>query len=447
MTVKFRFAPSPTGYLHVGNARLALINWLSAAKLGGGMVLRLDDTDTDRSTAEYAAAIQEDLAWLGLTWTELKKQSERSAAYDAAMATLKQAGLLYACYETGEELDYKRKRQLARKLPPVYDRAALCLTPEEIAAFEAEGRKPHWRFKLDQVVVAWEDQVRGHVEVDCASMSDPVLIRSDGRPLYHLPSVVDDIDFAISHVIRGEDHVSNTALHIQIFKALGAAVPAFAHIPLLMGPDGGPLSKREGSQSLRELRAAGIEAMTVNSLLARLGTSDNVEVRHSLEEIVAGYDIHRFSRAAAKFDPAELANLNAKLLHDLSWDAVKERPELAGADETFWTVIRGNLTRMSEAEEWFSILKNNPPKTGLDFSFLKKAADCLPDGELTAQSWKIWTNMVKETTGAKGKDLFLPLRLALTGKPHGPEMNNLLPLIGRDKVLDRLRGDEDGGGE
>ncbi|MCR9213491.1 MAG: glutamate--tRNA ligase [Proteobacteria bacterium] len=444
MTVKFRFAPSPTGYLHVGNARLALINWLSAAKLGGGMVLRLDDTDEERSTEEYAEAIQEDLTWLGLTWSELKKQSDRTAAYEAATETLKQAGLLYACYETGEELDYKRKRQLARKLPPVYDRAALSLSAEEIAAFEAEGRKPHWRFKLDQVVVSWEDQVRGAVDVDCGSMSDPVLIRSDGRPLYHLPSVVDDIDFSISHVIRGEDHVSNTALHIQIFKALGAAVPEFAHIPLLMGPDGGPLSKREGSQSLREMRETGIEAMAVNSLLARLGTSDNVEVRHNLDQIIEGYDIHRFSRAAAKFDPAELSNLNAKLLHDLSWDEVKDRPELSGGDENIWNVIRPNLTKLADVEEWFSILKKNPPKTGLDFSFLKKAADCLPDGELTAESWKIWTTAVKEETGAKGKELFMPLRLALTGKSHGPEMNNLLPLIGREKVLERLTGGDEG---
>ncbi len=444
MTVKFRFAPSPTGYLHVGNARLALINWLSAAKLGGGMVLRLDDTDEERSTEEYAEAIQEDLTWLGLTWSELKKQSDRTAAYEAATETLKQAGLLYACYETGEELDYKRKRQLARKLPPVYDRAALSLSAEEIAAFEAEGRKPHWRFKLDQVVVSWEDQVRGAVDVDCGSMSDPVLIRSDGRPLYHLPSVVDDIDFSISHVIRGEDHVSNTALHIQIFKALGAAVPEFAHIPLLMGPDGGPLSKREGSQSLREMRETGIEAMAVNSLLARLGTSDNVEVRHNLDQIIEGYDIHRFSRAAAKFDPAELSNLNAKLLHDLSWDEVKDRPELSGGDENIWNVIRPNLTKLADVEEWFSILKKNPPKTGLDFSFLKKAADCLPEGELTTDSWKAWTTSVKEETGAKGKELFMPLRLALTGKSHGPEMNNLLPLIGREKVLERLTGGDEG---
>ncbi|MFC4270231.1 glutamate--tRNA ligase [Sneathiella chungangensis] len=440
MSTRYRFAPSPTGYLHVGNARLALINWLSAKKDGGEMILRLDDTDEDRSTEAYAAAIQEDLKWLGLDWSELKKQSERSEAYRRAFETLKAAGRLYPCYETGEELDYKRKRRLARKLPPVYDRAALELTEADKAKLEAEGRKPHWRFKLDQVVIRWEDMVRGSVEVDGASMSDPVLIRSDGRPLYHMPSVVDDIDFAITHVIRGEDHVSNTALHIQIFEALGASVPTFGHIPLLMGPDGGPLSKREGSQSLRELRANGIEAMAVDSLLARLGTSENVEICHSLEEIVAGFDIHHFSRAAAKFDPAELANLNAKLLHQLDWAEVKDRLAIPGADETFWNAVRGNLTKLDDAKDWWQVVRGPMTPVVENADFLRAAAEQLPDGEITPESWKAWTTAVKETTGAKGKALFMPLRLALTGRPHGPEMNNLLPLIGRENILARLTG-------
>lgn len=443
MTTKFRFAPSPTGYLHVGNARLALINWLSARKTGGEMVLRLDDTDEERSTAEYAEAIQEDLLWLGLDWSELKKQSDRSAAYTAAFETLKAAGRLYPCYETGEELDYKRKRQLARKLPPIYDRAALDLTEEDKAKFEAEGRKPHWRFKLDQVVIRWDDMVRGPVEVDGASMSDPVLIRSDGRPLYHMPSVVDDIDFAITHVIRGEDHVSNTALHIQIFEALGAAVPTFGHIPLLTGPGGEPLSKREGSQSLREMRENGIEAMALNCLLARLGTSDNVEIRHTLADIVAGFDITHFSRAAAKFDPAELSNLNAKLLHELDWTEVKDRIALDGADEAFWLAIRGNLTTLTDAKDWWQVVTGPMTPVVEDADFLKYAADLLPEGEITADSWKAWTTAVKEKTGAKGKSLFMPLRLALTGRPHGPEMNNLLPLIGRENILARLSGRPD----
>jgi glutamyl-tRNA synthetase len=442
MTAKFRFAPSPTGYLHVGNARLALINWLYAKKVGGLFVLRLDDTDAERSTEEYAQGIQDDLNWLGLKWDDLKKQSDRDDSYQAVFAKLKEAGRLYPCYETGDELDYKRKRQLARRLPPVYDRAALNLTDEEKAAFEAEGRKPHWRFLLDQSVVGWEDHVRGTVEVDCASMSDPVLIRSDGRPLYHLPSVVDDIDFGVSHVIRGEDHVSNTALHIQIFKALGADVPAFAHVPLLMGPDGGPLSKREGSQSLRDFRNEGLDPMSINSLLARLGTSDNVEVQNNLDEVITGFDISHFSRAAAKFDPAELKNLNAKILHDLSWDAVKDRLNIDGADESFWMVIRGNIETIGDTQKWWQVVQGPIAPVVEDQSFLDKAAALLPDGDFDEGSWKIWTGAVKEQLGVKGKALFMPLRQALTGQSHGPEMNKMLPLIGREKVVARLGGRE-----
>ncbi|WP_340151675.1 glutamate--tRNA ligase [uncultured Sneathiella sp.] len=443
MTSVYRFAPSPTGYLHVGNARLALINWLSAKKDGGEMILRLDDTDLERSTEEYADAIQEDLKWLGLEWSDLKKQSDRTAAYTNAFETLRQAGRLYPCYETGEELDYKRKRQLARKQPPIYDRSALKLTKDEVAAFEAEGRKPHWRFKLDQEVIRWEDLVRGTVEVDGASMSDPVLIRSDGRPLYHMPSVVDDIDFGITHVLRGEDHVSNTALHIQIFTALGSDIPTFGHIPLLMGPDGGPLSKREGSQSLREMRENGIEAMALNSLLARLGTSDNVEICHDLQSVIDGFDITHFSRAAAKFDPAELANLNAKLLHETSWSKVQERISLHGANEAFWNAVRGNLSTLRDAELWWRAIKGPMTPVIEDADFLHAAAAELPAGEITAETWKAWTTAVKEKTGAKGKALFMPLRLALTGQPHGPEMNNLLPLIGRENILARLNAATD----
>lgn len=440
MTTKYRFAPSPTGFLHVGNARLALINWLCARASGGEMILRLDDTDAERSTEEFAAGIQEDLHWLGLDWSALEKQSARAAAYTRAAETLKNAKRLYPCYETAEELDYKRKRQLARKLPPVYDRAALHITPEQITAYEAEGRMPHWRFKLDQEVIRWDDMVRGAVEVDGASMSDPVLIRSDGRPLYHLPSVVDDIDFAITHVVRGEDHVSNTALHIQIFTALGASVPTFAHLPLLMGPDGGPLSKREGSQSLRELRDSGIEAMAVNSLLARLGTSDNVEICHSLDDITKGFDIHHFSRAAAKFDPAELANLNAKLLHSMDWNEVADRLDCDGADATFWQAIRGNISTLAEAADWWQVVTGPITPVIEEADFLAAAAEELAGGPLDAESWKQWTTAVKEKTGAKGKALFMPLRLALTGRAHGPEMSNLLPLIGREKILARLTG-------
>ncbi|MFT6559510.1 glutamate--tRNA ligase [Sneathiella sp.] len=440
MTAKFRFAPSPTGFLHVGNARLALINWLYAKKTGGQFVLRLDDTDEERSTEEYATGIQDDLTWLGLGWDDLKKQSSRKEEYDRAIDALKSSGRVYACYETAEELEYKRKRQIARKMPPVYDRSALKLTEDEIEKFEAEGRKPHWRFLLDQEKVTWQDDVRGEVSVDCASMSDPVLIRSDGRPLYHLPSVVDDIDFGITHVIRGEDHVSNTALHIQIFKALGADVPAFAHLPLLMGPDGGPLSKREGSQSLRELRGTGLEPMSINSLLARLGTSDNVDAQGDLSAIVEGFDINRFSRAAAKFDPAELKNINARILHEMSWEQASKRLNLEGATEAFWLAVRGNLETIKDAEGWWDVVCGPITPVVEDPEFLVKAAALLPEGPLDAGSWKIWTTAVKDALGVKGKALFMPLRQALTGRSHGPEMNNMLVLIGREKALARLAG-------
>ena len=441
MTTKFRFAPSPTGYLHVGNARLALINWLYARKSGGEFVLRLDDTDEERSTEEFANGIQDDLKWLGLEWDELKKQSDRGDAYTAAFEKLKADGRLYACYETGEELEYKRKRQLSRRLPPVYDRSALDLTDEQKAEYEAEGRKPHWRFLLDQEVVSWKDHVRGDVEVDCASMSDPVLIRSDGRPLYHLPSVVDDVDFAITHVIRGEDHVSNTALHIQIFKALGASIPEFAHIPLLMGPDGGPLSKRLGSLSLKDFREDGLEPMSINSLLARLGSSDNVEPQSSLDQVIEGFDISRFSRAAAKFDPAELRNLNAKILHDMPWSEAESRLNLDGATEDFWMTIRGNIEVITDAALWWQVVTGPVTPIVEDQEFLTKAAELLPAGDMGDTTWKEWTNAIKETLGVKGKALFMPLRQALTGQSRGPEMDKMLVLIGREKALARLAGE------
>ncbi|WP_169569057.1 glutamate--tRNA ligase [Sneathiella limimaris] len=441
MTAKFRFAPSPTGYLHVGNARLALINWLYARKIEGEFVLRLDDTDEERSTEEFAEGIKEDLTWLGLVWDDLKKQSDRADRYTEIFEKLKAEGRLYPCYETGEELEYKRKRQLARKLPPVYDRSALKLTDEEKQAFEAEGRQPHWRFLLDQEVVAWDDHVRGRVEVDCASMSDPVLIRTDGRPLYHLPSVVDDVDFGITHVIRGEDHVSNTALHIQLFKAMGATVPEFAHIPLLMGPDGGPLSKREGSLSLRDMRDEGLEPMSINSLLARLGTSDNVVGQYDLAKLIEGFDIGHFSRAAAKFDPAELKNLNAKILHEMPWELVKDRPELEGCTADLWAVIQGNLSVLGEAKLWTEVTYGQINPVIEDESFAAKAAELLPAGTLDGDSWKSWTNAIKDELGVKGKALFMPLRQALTAQSHGPEMGKLLPLLGREKTLKRLKGE------
>ncbi len=442
--VKVRFAPSPTGFLHVGNIRTALVNWLYARKAGGIFMLRLDDTDTERSTEEYAAGIRRDLEWLGLNWDETLRQSDRIDAYDKAAARLKADGRLYACYETAEELELKRRLQLARHKPPVYDREALNLSAGKIAEYQAEGRQPHWRFKLDETVrVEWHDLVRGPASVDMSSLSDPVLIRADGSYLYTLPSVVDDMDTEISHIMRGEDHVTNSAVQIQIFEALGATSPEMAHFSLLTGAEGEGLSKRLGTQSIQDFREQdGLEPMAINSLLARLGTSDPVEPQQTLDALVAGFDITHFGRAAAKFDPAELHNLNARILHDLPFDNVKARLDamVPGIDADFWQTIRANLNVLSDIQDWARIV-NGPLEPVIDDAdFLATAASLLPPEPWDHDTWKAWTSAVKEATGARGKALFMPLRQALTGLDHGPEMSHMLPLIGRDRVGARLAG-------
>jgi glutamyl-tRNA synthetase len=437
--VSVRFAPSPTGRLHVGNARGALLNWLFARKHAGSFLLRLDDTDTARSTDEFAQGIEADLRWLGLDWDRYAKQSDRFALYTEATEKLKVSGRLYPCYETSEELQLRRKIQLSQKKPPVYDRAALRLTAEDRAALEAEGRQPHWRFKLDHGTTAWDDIIHGRVEIDMASLSDPVLVRSDGYPLYTLSSVVDDGDLTISHVIRGEDHVTNTAAQIQLFEALGYAVPTFGHFSLLLDAEGGGLSKRLGSLSLADLREQGVEPMALNSLLARLGSADPVEAQAGLSALVAGFDLSRFSRAPARLDPHELDLLNAKLLHTTAFDAVRDRlPK--GASEAFWLAIRGNLGRLSEAADWWPVVSGEIETVHEDRAVVSAAAETLPPEPWDAGTWKAWSQAISAKTGAKGKALFHPLRLALTGRDKGPEMAALLPLIGRERASKRLSG-------
>ncbi|AVM74215.1 glutamate--tRNA ligase [Magnetospirillum gryphiswaldense] len=443
MTVTVRFAPSPTGLLHVGNARVALINWLFAKAHGGYFMLRYDDTDLARSTDAFAQGIARDLSWLGLAWDKKAWQSKRLDMYTAAAERLKADGRLYACWETPEELDFKRKRQLARGLPPVYDRAGLHVTAADRAKFQAEGRQPHWRFKLDHKDVRWDDLVRGDSHVNCASLSDPVLIRADGTYLYTLPSVVDDIEFAISHIIRGEDHVTNSAPQIQLFRALGAEPPAFAHLPLLTDISGAGLSKRLGSLSLADLREQGTEPMAVNSLLAKLGTSDAIEIRAVLDQLVDEFDITHFSRSTAKFDPNELAHLNAKLLHGLSFDQVAPRLAALGLDGVhagFWDAVKANLASIGDAAQWWPVVTGPIDPVIEDVAFCAQAAAVLPDGTWDQTTWGAWTNAVKQATGRKGRELFHPLRLALTGRENGPELKLLLPLIGRDKALARLSG-------
>ncbi len=433
-----RFAPSPTGRIHIGNTRVAVLNWLFAKKTGGRFILRYDDTDTARSTREFELGIAADLEWLGIQPDRVEWQSRRFSRYDELAEQLRAKGCLYACYETPDELDRRKKRQQARGLPPVYDRAGLKLTGEERAVLEAQGRRPHWRFKLSQTMVEWDDIIRGDVHIDTATVSDPVLIREDGTYLYTFPSVVDDIDFAITHVIRGEDHVVNTASQIEITRALGGAVPTYAHHSLLVGADGKGMSKRLGSLSIQSFREAGYEAMTVVSHAALLGTSDNLHPCLGYQELIDGFDLHKLSRAPSRFDEKEMATLNAKLLHMTHYSAVSDR--LSGVQEEVWLALRGNIEKLSDTKRWVDIVRERikPVVAEDDRVFISAAKDSLPTEPWDRNTWKIWTDALKESSGRKGKQLFMPLRLALTGLDHGPELAALLPLIGRERALERL---------
>ena len=433
-----RFAPSPTGRIHIGNARTAILNWLFAKKSDGRFILRYDDTDAARSTEEFARGIAEDLAWMGIVPDRVERQSSRYGRYDAVVAQLKAEGRLYPCYETADELERRRKRQEARGGSRIYDRAALKLTDGERAKLEAEGRKPHWRFKLDDRVVEWTDLIRGAQHADLSSQSDPVLVREDGSYLYTLPSVIDDIDFGVTHVIRGEDHVTNAAVQIEITEALGGMVPMYAHHSLLTGADGKGLSKRLGSLSIQGLREGGLEAMAVVSHAALLGTSDSIHPCADYNELIEGFDLGKLSRAPARFDEAELRHLNARLLHGLPWVAVKHR--LGFGSETFWMAVRGNIETLAESKTWMGIITNRikTEPADEDVVFLNSAKRLLPAEPWTTETWKAWTEALKSETGRKGKGLFMPLRLALTGLDHGPELAQLLPLIGRERALERL---------
>ncbi len=444
MGVLVRFAPSPTGLLHTGNARTALVNWLFARKAGGQFLLRIDDTDIERSKPEFETAIVDDMAWLGLAHDQFARQMERVEIYRAAADRLKASGHLYPCYETAAELDRRRKRQIALGKPPIYDRAALALGDAERKKLEIEGRRPHWRFKLSQSRVRWHDLIRGEVEIDTGSLSDPVLLREDGSFLYTLPSVADDIDFSITHVIRAEDHVTNTAAQIEIFAALGAAKPVFAHFPLLIGAGGEQLSKRLGSLSLRSLREEeGIEALALDCYLAKTGTSDPIELRPSLDALAADFAFEKFGRAPAHFDPAELQGLNARLLHSLSYEGVSERLRAmsVGGGAAFWDAARANLARFADVKPLWRMVEGPVTPVIENGQLVAKASDLLPPEPWDEGTWPAWTGAVAAATGAKGRALYHPLRLALTGAENGPELKKLLPLIGRARALARLKGD------
>lgn len=442
MSIKVRFAPSPTGYLHAGNVRTAVITWLFARKEGGHFLLRIDDTDLERSKPEYEEDIESAMMWLGLDWDEKTRQRDRSARYAEIIEQLKEQGRLYPCYETPDELSLKRKTQLAMGKPPIYDRAALELTAEQIAKYEAEGRNPHWRFKLEHTPIEWEDMVRGTVKFDGALLSDPVLIREDGSPLYHLCSVIDDMDYDMTHVVRGEDHVSNTAAHIQMFEALGATVPTFAHLPMISDKEGGKLSKRLGSMSARDFRDnEKLEPMAIVSLLARLGSADPIMPFTSLQPLIEQFDMSKFSKGAPKFDMDELLRLNQKIIHETPFEDVNVRLAAMGLpdlDEEFWNTVRPNLTKLEDIKEWWDVANGPVEPVIEDADYLAQAAALLPPEPWTHDTWKEWTGKVKEATGRKGKELFMPLRQALTGMAHGPELDGLLPLIGAEKAASRL---------
>jgi len=427
-----RFAPSPTGYLHIGNARTALICAIVARKNGGKFMLRIDDTDLERSKAEYEEAIKQDLEWLGLKWDSFARQSERLAQYEKVKQQLIDSGRLYPCFETQEELEIRRKMQLSRGLPPVYDRAALKLTKEQIEANIAAGKKPHYRFKMEHTDIVWEDGIRGTTKFNGAHISDPIVIRETGAYTYMLPSTVDDADFKVTHVVRGEDHVTNTATQIQMFEAMGVTIPNFMHLALIKGKEG-KISKREGGFEIRSLREEGIEPMAILSFLARVGTSDPIEARADLDALIKEFEPSKFSRSMAIYDPLEIERLNAKIVHEMDYSHIKNRVQV---DEKFWNAVRLNLTKVEEVNVWWKICNEDVGTAADDFT--RQAATMLPPEPWDANTWNQWIEAVKAETGRKGKELFMPLRLALTGMEHGPELKDMLPLIGRERALKRL---------
>jgi glutamyl-tRNA synthetase len=439
-----RFAPSPTGYLHIGNARPALINAILARKSGGKFILRLDDTDTERSTETFATAIQEDLNWLSIHWDRFERQSTRVARYADALAGLKASGLVYPCYETPDELDRKRKLQQTRGLPPVYDRAALKLSAEARSELEAAGIAPHYRFKLSGNTANWHDGVRGDAHIETSSLSDPVLVRGDGTVLYTFASVVDDIDMGVTHIIRGEDHVANTAVQLELFAALGAKPPQFAHHNLITTTTGEEMSKRKGSLSIRSFREDGADPMAVVCVAVLTGSSEAVRPFKTMDELAEVFDLSKLSRALTKFDPAEIGALSARLLHEKPFEEVEALLKAQGItgekSREFWACVHSNLAKIDEAKDWWAIATATCETVLSEPDYISDAIALLPAAPFTHNTWGEWTDALKAKTGRKGKALFMPLRLALTGLEHGPELKLLLPLMGRELCLKRLGG-------
>ena len=437
---KVRFAPSPTGHLHIGNFRTALINFLFAKNKNGHFMLRIDDTDDERSLKKYEDAIKEDLSWVGINWDSLEKQSSRLSYYDQALQKLLDKKRAYPCFETAEELSLKRKKQLSSGKPPIYDRSALNLSDSDIADLKAKGRSPHYRFLLDHKDVNWNDLVKGDSRYNMSNLSDPVIIREDGRVIYTLASVVDDIDFEVTDILRGEDHMTNSAAQIQLFEALESSPPNLGHLSLLTDISGAGLSKRLGSISLRDLKDEGFQPMAISSLLSKVGSSDAIEIFRDINQIISDFDISKFGKSKPKFDKNELRGLNSKLFKMLDFSDISNQLKKFNfkISSDFWELVKGNIENLEELELWWNIIYGNIEPKYNDENFLNTALETLPEGNFDKNTWTNWTSILMEETGRKGKELYNPLRMCLTGQNKGPEMATLVFLMGRGKVLERL---------
>ena len=441
MTVITRFAPSPTGLLHLGNIRTALINWLYARTHNGKFILRIDDTDQERSKDEYISKIKYDLEWLGIDYDDTFNQSSRFERYREQFEKLKADGRIYPCYETPEELERKRKLQMASGGKQVYDRSSLSLTDEEKRSYEDDGRKPHWRFLLQTERLKWNDLLKGELDIDLTSLSDPVLFREDGVPLYTFSSAVDDIDYNITNVIRGDDHTSNTAVQIEIINAIDKNRITFAHHALLKASSGDKLSKRDNVISIDSFRKSNLEPLAILSLLATIGTSQSIELKDSLHQIISEFKLETISTSPGRIEIDVLNALNKKQVQKLNFDEVSERLKNINEkiDEKFWNTIRSNLETVEGVKQWSDIVFDSKLIEAEDKEYIKSAMELIPDDPWDENTWELWTSAIKEKTGRKGKELFLPLREAFTGMSHGPEMKLLIQLIGREKILERVK--------
>jgi glutamyl-tRNA synthetase len=441
MKVITRFAPSPTGMLHIGNARTAIINWLYAKKHNGSFILRFDDTDLERSKQEYKDAIEKDLRWLGLRWDQSFAQSSRLSRYEEIKEALLQKGRLYPCFESPEELEVKRKLQLSNGKPPIYDRSSLLLTKEQIDRYKEQGRKPHYRFLIEDKPIHWSDMIKGELKYMGGHLSDPIVIREDETMTYMLCSCIDDVDYKVTDILRGEDHVTNTAIQIQMFEALSAKAPNFGHLSLVKAKDE-KISKRVGGFAIDSLRAdMGLEAMAVNSFFCLIGSSKPIMPYKNLDDLIREFDVSNFSQSPMTYQSEDLERLNHKLLINLDYEEIKDRLKelnMVKVNEQFWLAVRPNLRKLAEIKDWWKICYESEIVAGLDKEFLAQALNAMPNEPITKQTWSIWTNKVAEITGKKGKELFMPLRLAITGMDHGPEMTNILPLIDKEEIIRRL---------